>query len=179
MNDHALIEALNAYTGDNVWQDIIHPSGLLDQAATDAIDGGDSSDEFVTTNGRHIRYDQPTSQWVDGGAPEQPDGIHYDSHDLPDPVRAAKRVTAHIEANGDGTYLIADGHPLYARDLEAMARILRHPDRLLEALTGEGFDLPYAARARDHTDAQQLRAADDQAHQDNLAALIRALAGVK
>ncbi|MFI2577719.1 hypothetical protein ACH5AJ_36600 [Streptomyces rochei] len=54
--------------------------------------------------------------------PEQPDGIEDDSWDLPDPHRAAERVGAWIAAWGDGLIDTADGHPLYARDLEALRR---------------------------------------------------------
>jgi hypothetical protein len=59
-------------------------------------------------------------------------------------------------------------------------------DGLLSRLNREGFGLPYMARARDYLDdnkeprAEQLaalRAADEQAHQDNRDALRRALAG--
>ena len=54
--------------------------------------------------------------------PGQPDDIEDDSHDLPDPARAAERVREYIAATGDGIYDVIDGHPLYARDLEALRR---------------------------------------------------------
>jgi hypothetical protein len=54
--------------------------------------------------------------------PDQPDGIDEDSRDLPDPRRAAERVRAYICESGDGLYDVQGGAPLYARDLEALAR---------------------------------------------------------
>lgn len=54
--------------------------------------------------------------------PSQPDGIQDDSRDLPDPVRAAERISAYISAVGDGLYDVCDGAPLYGRDLEAVVR---------------------------------------------------------
>lgn len=54
--------------------------------------------------------------------PNQPDGIEDESRDLPDPVRAAERIRAYIEASGDGLYDVQDGAPLYGRDLEAVVR---------------------------------------------------------
>jgi hypothetical protein len=48
-------------------------------------------------------------------------------------------------------------------------------DELLAALSREGFELPYAARARDCADVEQLHAADEAARGDNLAALGRVL----
>lgn len=53
---------------------------------------------------------------------EQPDGIEFDSPDLPKPERAARRVKAYIERAGDGMYDVIDRRPLYGRDLEALAR---------------------------------------------------------
>ena len=59
--------------------------------------------------------------------PEQPDGIADDSTDLPDPRAAAERVHTYLEHYGDGIIDIAVSFdspraPLYARDLEALAR---------------------------------------------------------
>lgn len=59
--------------------------------------------------------------------PDQPDGIEDDSYDLPDPHRAATRVRDWIGAWGDGLINTADGHPLYARDLEAICRAIQSP----------------------------------------------------
>lgn len=55
--------------------------------------------------------------------PAQPDEIEDDSRDLPEPIPAAYRVRDYIAANGDGVYDVLDGHPLYARDLEALCRL--------------------------------------------------------
>ncbi|MFE9192030.1 hypothetical protein ACFYL6_20735 [Micromonospora sp. NPDC007208] len=54
--------------------------------------------------------------------PGQPDNIEDDSRDLPEPRPAAERVGQYIAANGDGIYDVLDGHPLYARDIEALRR---------------------------------------------------------
>ncbi len=54
---------------------------------------------------------------------DQPDGIDEQTNALPDPVRAAARVRAYIEASGDGLYDVQGGMPLYARDLEALTRV--------------------------------------------------------
>lgn len=57
---------------------------------------------------------------------EQPPGIDEDSHDMPRPTAAAERVLEFVKDFGDGR---VTGHPdlpgvepLYARDLEALAR---------------------------------------------------------
>ncbi|GHJ11191.1 hypothetical protein TPA0907_55580 [Micromonospora humidisoli] len=67
-----------------------------------------------------LTHIQPITE--DELVPEQPDGIEDDSRDLPDPHRAANRVRDWIAAWGDGLIDTADGHPLYARDLEAICR---------------------------------------------------------
>ena len=59
---------------------------------------------------------------IDIALPDQPDGIADDSRDLPELGRAAERVGNYIAANGDGIYDVIDGHPLYARDMEALRR---------------------------------------------------------
>lgn len=57
--------------------------------------------------------------------PEQPDGITDDSHDLPDPARAADRVNEFLAAWGDGLIPLefSGTPPLYARDLQALANL--------------------------------------------------------
>ncbi|HEY9370490.1 hypothetical protein [Streptomyces sp.] len=62
--------------------------------------------------------------------PGQPDDIEDDSHDLPEPARAAERVREYIASNGDGIYDVIDGQPLYARDLEALRRAGEQVDEL-------------------------------------------------
>ncbi len=85
--------------------------------------------------------------------PNQPDGLddHYeDDSDLPNPHRAAERVNAWVAAWGDGLINVTDGHPLYARDLEAIARIVAEVDRLRAELAA-AQTVVFAARAwRDH-----------------------------
>lgn len=56
------------------------------------------------------------------GVPVQPDGIHWDSRDLPTTAAALARVGAYIEACGDGLYDVEGGAPLYGRDLEQLCR---------------------------------------------------------
>ncbi|WBB94246.1 hypothetical protein [Verrucosispora sp. WMMC514] len=55
--------------------------------------------------------------------PVQPDGIADDERELPAPTAAAHRVREFITAWGDGILDVTlEGHPLYARDLEALSR---------------------------------------------------------
>ncbi len=54
MNTLTLTAALNAYTGDNIWQDIILGLDAYDEAETDAIDAG-QSDRFATGDGTEYR----------------------------------------------------------------------------------------------------------------------------
>lgn len=58
---------------------------------------------------------------------DQPDGIDGESRDIPDPVRAAKRVRTYVRESGDGLYDTFGGAPLYARDLEALCRAALPP----------------------------------------------------
>ncbi|MGI5213411.1 hypothetical protein [Plantactinospora sp. CA-290183] len=59
----AVLDQLNAYTGDNIWQDVIAHLDY-DEAATEAIDPSDASDRFVL-DGRIIRCNGDT--WYDAG----------------------------------------------------------------------------------------------------------------
>lgn len=54
---------------------------------------------------------------------EQPDGISSGERGSPDPVKAAERVRAYVEAAGDGVYDMIGCSPLYARDLDVLARV--------------------------------------------------------
>jgi hypothetical protein len=54
--------------------------------------------------------------------PQQPDGIEEDSHDLPDPMKAAKRAHEFLCEFGDGIVDAANGKALYARDLEVLSK---------------------------------------------------------
>ncbi len=71
--------------------------------------------------------------------PDQPDGIDPDSYDLPEPTAAAERVREFLSWHGDG--VVDEGreldtdeepHPLYARDLEVLARLADRPGNVLE-----------------------------------------------
>ena len=57
---HGILAKLNAYDGDNIWQDVIY-SLDVDEDATDDLDEG-RSDVFALTNGTVIRHDG--SEWV-------------------------------------------------------------------------------------------------------------------
>lgn len=72
--------------------------------------------------------------------PDQPDGIDAEDYVLPDPVRAAARVIAFVSEFGDGIVeMVSDRagelYPLYARDLEALAKAVSQP----ECGTGYGY----------------------------------------
>jgi hypothetical protein len=56
---------------------------------------------------------------------QQPDGIADDSHDLPDPARAAERVNEFLAWYGDGRIDLDDDlhPPLFARDLQALTNL--------------------------------------------------------
>ncbi|MFI6228911.1 hypothetical protein ACIBCR_16530 [Micromonospora echinospora] len=73
--------------------------------------------------------------------PGQPDDIDDDSHDLPEVAAAAERVGAYIAANGDGIYDLIDGHPLYARDLEALRRAGTTVAGLRSMVTEQGTEV--------------------------------------
>lgn len=63
MTKAQLIEALNSYTGDNEWEDVIRLSGLLDEEATYEADPGHMSDIIVLTDGSVIIWDGPLGMW--------------------------------------------------------------------------------------------------------------------
>lgn len=92
----------------------------------------------------NISADESGDIAVTPAVPEQPDGIEYDTRDLPDPKRAAERVNEYIAANGDGMYDLIDGHPLYARDLFALTKAA---DRLAEQTKQEPTPTADAYRA--------------------------------
>jgi hypothetical protein len=58
-----LLNELNAYQGDDIWQDIILGLHDYDEAATDEIDGG-QSDRFALSDGSVIRYDYQRGEWA-------------------------------------------------------------------------------------------------------------------
>lgn len=58
-----ILDQLNDYSGDNIWQDII--GGLdLDDDATDEVEHG-RSDAFVLTDGRGFTYIAQDREWVE------------------------------------------------------------------------------------------------------------------
>ncbi|MFO7173943.1 MAG: hypothetical protein DIU70_013435 [Bacillota bacterium] len=58
--------ALNAYEGDNPWEDVIRAGGdwRLDEAATEAADPQGSSDLAILTDGSAVVYDETRREWV-------------------------------------------------------------------------------------------------------------------
>lgn len=66
MNTQEILDKLNAYQGDNVWQDIILHLDDYDEAATDALLGDvDGSDRLVLTEGTMIRFDRSSRSWIE------------------------------------------------------------------------------------------------------------------
>jgi len=49
-----ILSELNAYEGDNIWQDVIY--GVIDMDATEARWTDANSDDFIGTDGRHYNY---------------------------------------------------------------------------------------------------------------------------
>lgn len=70
MTVEELVAALNAYTGDNPWQDVILPSSLCSEAATEQVDPSAASDVVVTVSGRVVRWDPAAGLWFDAGSYE-------------------------------------------------------------------------------------------------------------
>ncbi|PBC38565.1 hypothetical protein CJ179_38895 [Rhodococcus sp. ACS1] len=58
---------------------------------------------------------------IDFFKPDQPDGIDEFTPDLPNPIKAARRVIEYVSAWGDGMIDEQEGHPLFARDLVSLA----------------------------------------------------------
>lgn len=63
MTKSELLKALNCYKGDNEWEDVIRPSGLLDEEATYKADPSNMSDIIVLTDGSVIIWDGPRGMW--------------------------------------------------------------------------------------------------------------------
>ena len=65
--------------------------------------------------------------------PTQPDGLDGCEPELPDPVRAAARIEEYLSCFGDGVVDVgwneAGLSPLYARDLETVARAVLRDSR--------------------------------------------------
>ena len=60
-----IVEALNAYTGDDFWGDILYP--VADFEATEAADSG-SQTVVVLDNGDTIRYAEDAQSWMAANA---------------------------------------------------------------------------------------------------------------
>lgn len=58
-----ILEKLNTYTGDNIWEDVIRGLPEYDDAATDAADPNYDSDIVVLTDGTEINYDEQRGIW--------------------------------------------------------------------------------------------------------------------
>lgn len=61
MNTNNILEALNNYDGDNIWDDVIETIAY-DQAATDEIDKG-QNDVFIA-DGVEYRHIAQSSAWI-------------------------------------------------------------------------------------------------------------------
>lgn len=70
-------------------------------------------------------------------------------------ARAATRVDAYVSACGDGVYDTAEGNPLFARDLHALARGVNRWRRIAVrlALTGDGSFRLLSTQDRDELEA--------------------------
>ena len=56
---------LNAYTGDNIWQDVIYKiEPYLDDAAIDAADPSGRSDIIILTTGEKFQFIDSAGQWI-------------------------------------------------------------------------------------------------------------------
>lgn len=60
----AVVAALNAYVGDNVWEDVIYSLDGYDGAKTEAADPYGRSDVVVLTDGTVIRYVAQAGEWT-------------------------------------------------------------------------------------------------------------------
>jgi len=58
-----LVDQLNSYQGENIWQDVILGHDL-DEAAIEAADPGAASNVIVLSDGTTIRHDARTGQWA-------------------------------------------------------------------------------------------------------------------
>jgi hypothetical protein len=69
-NCDSLLATLNDYQGDNIWQDVILPSGVYDETATDNVFGASAqaSDRFAASAADGwlmllFRWDAQRGQW--------------------------------------------------------------------------------------------------------------------
>ena len=62
MDTTDILDRLNGYDGDNIWQDVILSGLDVDEDATNAADPGYRSDVIVLTDGRTFRLER--REWV-------------------------------------------------------------------------------------------------------------------
>ena len=62
MTTERILNQLNDYTGDNIWQDVIYDLDV-DEDATDEIDEG-RNDRFVLDGGRTFVHDAQRGEWT-------------------------------------------------------------------------------------------------------------------
>lgn len=60
---HTALTALNTYTGDNIWEDVVYTLDL-DGDATELADPSCHSDVIILTDGTEIRHDAQRGEWV-------------------------------------------------------------------------------------------------------------------
>jgi len=63
MTRSELLEALNGYKGEDIWNDVIYPSGLLDRDATEAADPNYMNDTIILVDGTRIDFDYQAGAW--------------------------------------------------------------------------------------------------------------------
>lgn len=59
-----ILDQLNSYDGDNIWQDIIYPLDSYSDELTEQIDNG-QNDRFVA-DGTSFVFDAQTDRWAEG-----------------------------------------------------------------------------------------------------------------
>lgn len=59
----SILDQLNGYQGENVWEDLIKGLPGYDEAATAESDPGGASDRFVAS-GVIYRYDAQSRRWI-------------------------------------------------------------------------------------------------------------------
>lgn len=134
----SILTTLNAYDGDNIWQDVIYDLDV-DQDTTDALDPSGRSDVIALTDGRVFRHDG--IEWT-----EEPGeyAIRWEVRAQPDddwgrPITYATATLARWNATEDMWSVIdtdgfdendtnPDGTPV---DFEASPAYKRVEDRLL------------------------------------------------
>lgn len=89
-----LINKLNGYAGDNIWQDIILDLVDLDHAATEALDPSGASDRFALVDGTVVAFDAATRQW------------HVE--EAPTPPYLHPRNPVHLHLSPDGVLTVSD-----------------------------------------------------------------------